>query len=80
MKKKEYQKRLAKEKRDLKEYRESNAGMNMKTFGLIAAGVIGFFLLMFVFTKQENGIYLLKKMQLIIQLKYKMLRFFVEVY
>ena len=55
MNKKEYQKRLAKEKRDLKEYRESNAGMNMKTFGLIAAGVIGFFLLMFVFTKIKTG-------------------------
>ena len=55
MKKKEYQKKLAKEKRELKEYRESNAGMNVKTFGLIAVGVVAFFLLMFVFTKIKTG-------------------------
>ena len=55
MKKKEYQKRLEKEKKDMKMYKESNAGMNPKTFLIIAVGVIGFFLLMFVFTKIKTG-------------------------
>ena len=55
MKKKEYQKRLEKEKREMKEYRESNAGINLKTFIIIAICVIGFVLLMFVFTKIKTG-------------------------
>ena len=55
MKKKEYQKRLAKEKKDMKDYRESNAGMNMKTFLIIALCVVGFVVLMFVFTKIKTG-------------------------
>ncbi len=55
MKKKEYQRRLAKEKQDMKDYRESNAGMNVKTFIIIAGCVIGFVLLMFVFTKIKTG-------------------------
>jgi len=55
MKKKEYQKRLAKEKRDMKEYNDSNHGINAKSFIIIAACVIGFVLLMFVFTKIKTG-------------------------
>ena len=55
MKKKEYQKRLAKEKRDLKDYRESNAGINVRTFTYITIGVVAFVLLMFVFTKIKTG-------------------------
>lgn len=55
MKKKEYQKRLAKEKQDMRDYKESNAGINMKTFLIITACVVGFVLLMFVFTKIKTG-------------------------
>ena len=55
MKKKEYKKRIEKEKRELREYRESNAGMNPKTFTIIAICVIGFVFLMFTFTKIKTG-------------------------
>ncbi len=55
MKKKEYQKRLEKEKRDMKNYKESNAGINTKTFFIISISVVGFILLMFVFTKIKTG-------------------------
>ena len=55
MKKKEYQKILKQEKKDKKEYNESNAGINMKTFLIIAACVVGFVFLMFVFTKIKTG-------------------------
>ena len=55
MKKKEYQKRLKKEKADLKELRYGNSGMNTKTFIIIAIGVVCFFLLMFAFTKIKTG-------------------------
>ena len=55
MKKKEYQKMLAKEKREKKEYKESNAGINVKTFVMITIGVIVFIFLMFAFTKIKTG-------------------------
>ena len=55
MKKKEYQKRLAKEKRDLKEYNELGAGINYKSFVVISISVIGFVFLMFAFTKIKTG-------------------------
>ena len=53
MKKKEYQKRLEKEKRDLKQFNQE--GFNVKTFIYIALGVIGFVFLMFAFTKIKTG-------------------------
>lgn len=55
MKKKEYQKRLAKEKQDMKEYNDSNHGISVKSFIIIAVCVVGFVLLMFVFTKIKTG-------------------------
>ena len=55
MKKKEYQKILEKEKRERKEYKESNGGINLKTFIIISVCVIAFVLLMFVFTKVKTG-------------------------
>lgn len=55
MKKKEYQKILKKEKREKKEYQESNAGINVKTFTIITVGVILFVFLMFAFTKIKTG-------------------------
>ena len=55
MKKKEYQKILKKEKQDRKEYKESNAGMNGKTFIIISIGVVLFVFLMFAFTKIKTG-------------------------
>ena len=55
MKKKEYQKMLAKEKKERKEYKESNAGINLKTFITISICVIAFVLLMFAFTKIKTG-------------------------
>lgn len=55
MKKKEYQKRIEKEKRELREYKDSNHGMSLKTFLIISACVLGFVLLMFVFTKVKTG-------------------------
>ena len=55
MKKKEYQKRLEKEKKDLREYNKNNAGINYKTFIFITLGVIGFVFLMFAFTKVKTG-------------------------
>ncbi len=55
MKKKDYKKKLEKEKRDLKDYREKNEGINTKTFIYITIGVVGFVLLMFVFTKIKTG-------------------------
>ncbi|MBQ8891957.1 MAG: hypothetical protein IJ068_03725 [Bacilli bacterium] len=55
MKKKEYQKMLEKEKRERKEYKESNAGMNGKTLIIITIGVILFIFLMFAFTKIKTG-------------------------
>lgn len=55
MKKKEYQKRIAKEKKERKEYNESNHGINLKTFIWITVGVIGFVFLMFAFTKVKTG-------------------------
>ena len=53
MKKKEYQKRLEKEKRDLRQFNQE--GFNIKTFVYIALGVIGFVFLMFAFTKIKTG-------------------------
>ena len=55
MKKKEYQKKVEKEKREIREFREANHGINMKTFAYISLGVIAFVLLMFVFTKIKTG-------------------------
>ena len=55
MKKKEYQKRLEKEKRDLREYNKKNEGVNVRTFVYITIGVVGFIFLMFAFTKIKTG-------------------------
>ena len=55
MKKKEYKKMLEKEKREKKEYKESNAGMNLKTFVIISICVILFIILMYTFTKIKTG-------------------------
>jgi hypothetical protein len=45
MKKKEYKKKLEKEKREMREFRESDSGTNLKTGLIIAASVVGFVLL-----------------------------------
>lgn len=55
MKKKEYKKKLEKEKREMREFRESDSGTNLKTGLIIAASVVGFVLLMFAFTKIKTG-------------------------
>lgn len=55
MKKKDYKKKLEKEKKDLRDYNEKNEGINTKTFIYITIGVVGFILLMFVFTKIKTG-------------------------
>lgn len=55
MKKKEYKKRLEKEKRQLKEMRESDLNASIKTGIIITISVIGFILLVFVFTKIKTG-------------------------
>lgn len=55
MKKKEYKKKLEKEKREMREFRESDTGASLKTGLIIAASVIGFVLLMFAFTKIKTG-------------------------
>lgn len=55
MKKKEYKKRIEKEKRELREYKESNAGINSKTFIMITCGVLAFVFVMFAFTKMKTG-------------------------
>lgn len=55
MKKKEYQKQIAKEKKQMKEYNDSNHGINVKTFVIIAVCVIGFIFMMFAFTKIKTG-------------------------
>ena len=55
MKKKEYKKRLEKEKRDMREYNKKNEGVNVKAFIYITIGVVGFILLMFAFTKVKTG-------------------------
>ena len=55
MKKKEYQKRLQKEKENLREYNKKNEGINIKTFIYITIGVVGFVFLMFAFTKIKTG-------------------------
>ena len=55
MKKKEYQKRIEKEKRDLREFNNKNEGINVRTFMYITLGVVGFVFLMFAFTKIKTG-------------------------
>lgn len=55
MKKKEYKKKLEKEKRELREFRESDLNGNLKTGIIITICVIGFVLLMFAFTKIKTG-------------------------
>ena len=55
MKKKDYKKKIEKEKQDLKDFKEKNQGINIKTFIYITIGVIGFFALMLVFTKIKTG-------------------------
>ena len=55
MKKKEYQKKLEKEKRELREYNELNHGINVKAFLIISLCVVGFVFLMFAFTKIRTG-------------------------
>ena len=55
MKKKEYKKKLEKEKRQLREFRESDLNSNIKTGVIIAVCVIGFVLIMFAFTKVKTG-------------------------
>ena len=55
MKKKEYQKRIAKEKRDMKQYNERNANMSVKTTLIILVSVLAFVFLMFTFTKIKTG-------------------------
>ena len=55
MKKKEYQKRLEKEKKDLREYKKNNECVNPRTFIYITLGVVGFVFLMFAFTKIKTG-------------------------
>lgn len=55
MKKKDYQKRVEKEKRQMREFNEKQEGINVKTFLIISACVVGFFLLMFVITKIRTG-------------------------
>ena len=54
MKKKEYKKRLEKEKKEMREL-GLNDNNNMKTFLIIAVCVIGFVLLMFVFLLMGSG-------------------------
>ncbi len=55
MKKKDYQKRLEKEKKDLRDFNSRNEGINVKTFIYITIGVVGFVFLMFTFTKIKTG-------------------------
>ena len=55
MKKKEYKKRLEKEKREMREFRESDSSASLKSGLIIASCVIGFVLLMFAFTKIKTG-------------------------
>ena len=55
MKKKEYQKRIEKEKRDMKKYNERNASMKPKTAIIILVSVVAFVFLMLVFTKVKTG-------------------------
>lgn len=53
MKKKEYQKKLEKEKKDLRQFNQE--GINTKSFIYITLGVVGFVFLMFAFTKIKTG-------------------------
>ena len=53
MKKKEYQKKLEKEKKDLRQFNQE--GINAKSFIYITLGVVGFVFLMFAFTKIKTG-------------------------
>ena len=55
MKKKEYQKRIQKEKEDLKAFKNKNEGLNVRAFIYITLGVVGFVFLMFAFTKIRTG-------------------------
>ena len=55
MNKKEYKKKLEKEKRELREFREMDTSTSIKTALIIAACVVGFVLFMFAFTKIKTG-------------------------
>ena len=55
MKKKEMKKRLEKEKQSIKEFELNSVNNNIKTGVIITVCVIGFILIMFVFTKVKTG-------------------------
>ena len=55
MNKKEYKKKLEKEKRELREFREMDTTTSVKTGLIIAVCVVGFILLIFAFTKIKTG-------------------------
>ena len=55
MKKKEYKKKMEKEKKGLKELELDDSSKNIKNGIIISVCVIGFVLLMFVFTKVKTG-------------------------
>jgi len=55
MKKKEYKKRLEKEKREMREFRETSTSSSIKNGVIITCCVIGFIFLMFLFTKIKTG-------------------------
>lgn len=55
MKKKEYKKRIEKEKRQLRKLEEKSIDGNLKTGLIITLCVIAFVLLMFIFTKVKTG-------------------------
>jgi len=55
MKKKEYKKRLEKEKREMREFNSMDSDTSIKNGLIIAGCVVGFVLLMFAFTKIKTG-------------------------
>ena len=55
MNKKEYKKKLEKEKRELREFRESEVNSSIKTGVIITICVVGFVLFMYAFTKIKTG-------------------------
>lgn len=55
MKKKEYKKRLEKEKKEMRSFTLNDTSSNIKTTLIITACVVGFVLIMFAFTKIKTG-------------------------
>ena len=55
MKKKEYQKQLAKEKKELKDLQLGDKEKNIRSVIIITVSVLAFFFLMFAFTKIKTG-------------------------